>query len=99
MHRRGYIYVPEDAYLKIEEHIIKDKKDILKVLKAMSDEEFEAHMKKKNEIADWVSNILKERKLAWKLRFKSKEKMIEAMDKHLDKEKKFEEKRRKKLEE
>jgi len=96
--RKGYIYVPEDAYLKIEGHTIKDKKDILKVLKVISDEEFEAHVKKKNEIADWVSNILKERKLAWKLRFKSKEKMIEAMNNHLDKEKKIEEKRKKKLE-
>jgi len=97
--RRGYIYVPEDAYLKLENHIIKNKKDILRVLKSLDDKEFEKHVnKKKNEIADWASKILKERRLAWKLRHKDKGKMIEVIKKHLEKIAKKEEKERKKLE-
>ena len=95
--KRGYIYVPEDAYLNLDGHLIKNKKDLLKVLKTMSDEEYETHVKKKNDIANWVSEILKERRLAWKLRFKSKDEIIEVMKKHLEKQVKREEKEKKRL--
>ncbi|MFH1770406.1 MAG: ABC transporter permease [archaeon] len=96
--KRELIYVPEDAYLKIDKYIIKSKQDILKTLRSMSAEEFNTHVKKKNEIANWVNKTLKERRLAWKLRFKSKEKMILVMQKYLKKKEKKEEKKRKKAE-
>ncbi|MBL7056676.1 ABC transporter permease [Candidatus Woesearchaeota archaeon] len=89
---KGYIYVPEDAYLKLGKHIIKNKNDVLKVLKSMSDEEFETHVKKKNEISDWVSNILKERKLAWRLRFKVRNRMLAIMERDIEKENKYKKK-------
>lgn len=96
--RRELIYVPEDAYLKIEKYVIKNKQDILKTLRRMSSEEFETHVKKKNEIANWVDKILKEKQLAWKLRFKSKEKMVLVMQKYFKKIEKREAKKRKKAE-
>lgn len=89
---KGYIYVPEDAYLKLGTHIIKNKNDVLKVLKSMSDEEFETYVKKKNEISDWVSNILKERKLAWRLRFKARNRMLAIMERDIEKENKYKKK-------
>lgn len=96
--RKELIYVPEDSYLKLENHAIKNLHGVLTVLKNMHDEEFNKYVnKKKNDICDWISTILRERKLAWKLRSKSREQMISILDAHLKKIEKKEEKKRTKL--
>jgi ABC-type multidrug transport system permease subunit len=90
---KGFIYLPEDCYLKINQFTLKNKEDVLKTLKNISDEDFEKHVKKKNDIANWVSSMLKERRLAWKLRFKNRDKMIMVIKKHLEREQKKAEKK------
>ncbi len=88
------IYLPEDCYLKIEKYTVKNKHNLLTVLEKLSEEQFKFHTEKKNEITDWVSKMLKERRLAWKLRGKTREQMIDILSKNIEAEEKKEQKKK-----
>jgi len=92
----GQIYIPDDCFLNIDEHTIRNKKELLGVLEKISDEQFKSHTKENNKFANWVSKMLKEKRLAWKLRFKNREGMIGVLKKNLEKEEKKKDKREKK---
>ncbi|MBU1850329.1 MAG: ABC transporter permease [Nanoarchaeota archaeon] len=94
--RQGLIYIPEDNYLKLGKHIIKNKEEVLTLLKKIDDEEFSEYVSNnQNEIFIWLKNILKEKTLARKIKTKNREDMIKIIDTHLKKEKNKTEKKSK----
>ena len=82
------IYLADDMQLKIGSFVIKNEIDMLEALQKISEEEFNKHINKKNDFADWISKKLKRRKLAFELRTKNKEQMIKVLQKDIEKKQK-----------
>jgi len=82
---KSVVYLPEDAYLRLDGFVVRNKEQLLVFLEEIDDKKYLLHTEKQNEIADWVSFTLKDKKLAWKLRFKDRENAIKVLKKYLNK--------------
>ncbi|MBU0470270.1 MAG: ABC transporter permease [Nanoarchaeota archaeon] len=80
-------HITKENYFKLRDGTdLKDKNDLLEALKKMDDEEFRHYVNKENnEIALWIKETFKEKKLARLIKkLKNRESIIDALHENLD---------------
>lgn len=84
---KGKITVPEDHYLVLKGKYttVKNITDLIECLKELSDEEYKKIVKEKNIFSEWLSQSLKARFLAIKIMKKDRKRVIEILEKYIEK--------------